>query len=237
MEIFHMWDIVSLLGLPMPTAGRSSYYIQCPCCDENPREKHLNINLKKEVFRCPRCGISRGIFDLFALYTRAPRDKVRRELVERIGLPELMARQKKNIVEKQKEECPLADIELRNSIYTALLDKLSLAADHKENLMNRGLTEQDVELLKYKTTPVVGMSAIAKQLQMTLEDLRNEGLLEIKTAFDMDFATNHHVQNGYNSLLQLLGNMGFPFGTYLWDPRYKGLDDYIWECCLQRQTQ
>ena len=148
-----------------------------------------------------------------------------------------MARQKKNIVEKQKEECPLADIESRNSVYTALLDKLSLAADHKENLMNRGLTEQDVELLKYKTTPVVGMSAIAKQLQMTLEDLRNEGLLEIKTAFDMDFATNHHVQNGYNSLLQLLGNMGFTFGTYLWDPRYKGLDDYIWECCLQRQTQ
>ena len=31
--------------------------------------------------------------------------------------------------------------------------------------MNRGLTEQDVELLEYKTTPVVGMSAIAKQLQ------------------------------------------------------------------------
>lgn len=353
MEIFHMWDIVSLLGLPMPAAGRSSYYIQCPCCDENPREKHLNINLKKEVFRCPRCGISGGIFDLYALYTGAPRDKVRRELVERIGPPELMVRPKKNIVEKQKEECPLADIESRNSVYTALLDKLSLAADHKENLMNRGLTEQDVELLEYKTTPVVGMSAIAKQLQldglhlagvpgfyrdksgawtfihekrgilipvrdrigriqglqirrdnvsrrkfrwvsstemedgcraegwthlagavqstmlltegpmkadvihaltgmtvlavpgvnsltqlqMALENLRNEGLLEIKTAFDMDFATNHHVQNGYNSLLQLLGNMGFIFGTYLWDPRYKGLDDYIWECCLQRQTQ
>ena len=68
-------------------------------------------------------------------------------------------------MEKQKEECPLADIESRNSVYTVLLDKLSLAADHKENLMNRGLTEQDVELLEYKTTPVVGMSAIAKQLQ------------------------------------------------------------------------
>ena len=73
MEIFHMWDIVSLLGLPMPS-GRSSYYIQCPCCDENPRKKHLNINLKKEVFRCPRCGISGGIFDLYALYTGVPRD-------------------------------------------------------------------------------------------------------------------------------------------------------------------
>ena len=36
--------------------------------------------------------------------------------------------------------------------------------------------------------------------------------------------------NGYNNLLQLLGDMGFTFGTYLWDPRYKGLDDYVWAC-------
>ena len=75
------------------------------------------------------------------------------------------------------------------------------------------------------------------QLQMTLEDLRSEGLVEIKTAFDMDFATNHYVQNGYNSLLQLLGNMGFTFGTYLWDPRYKGLDDYVWACFAGMQSQ
>ena len=353
MEIFHMWDIVSLLGLPMPTAGRSSYYIQCPCCDEHPRKKHLNINLKKEVFRCPRCGVSGGIFDLYALYTGVPRDKVRKELVERLGPPELVTRSKKKIVSRQKEECPLADIESRNNAYKALLSKLSLAADHKENLLNRGLKEADIERLGYRTTPVVGMSAIAKQLQseglslagvpgfyrdkngewtfvhekrgilipvrdwigrvqglqirrdnvsrrkfrwvsstemedgcraegwthlagavrstilltegpmkadvihaltgltvlavpgvnsltqlqMALEDLRNEGLVEIKTAFDMDFATNHHVQNGYNSLLQLLGDMGFTFGTYLWDPRYKGLDDYILVCFTQMQSQ
>ena len=57
---------------------------------------------------------------------------------------------------------------------------------------------------------------------------------EIKTAFDMDLATNEHVQNGYRSLTALLSQMGFHFGTYLWDPQYKGLDDYIWEGCYQR---
>ncbi|MCA5961914.1 hypothetical protein LC724_18160 [Blautia sp. RD014234] len=54
MEIFHMSDVVSLLGIPMPPSGRSSYYVQCPCCDENPRKKHLNINLKK------KCIAARG---------------------------------------------------------------------------------------------------------------------------------------------------------------------------------
>ncbi len=50
----------------------------------------------------------------------------------------------------------------------------------------------------------------------------------------MDLATNEHVQNGYRSLTELLSQMGFHFGTYLWDPQYKGLDDYIWEGCYQR---
>ena len=70
MEKIHMWDIISLLGIPYPSSGQSSYYVQCPCCDENPRKKHLNINLKKEVFRCPRCGASGGIFDLYSRMKR-----------------------------------------------------------------------------------------------------------------------------------------------------------------------
>lgn len=88
MEKIHMWDIISLLGIPYPSSGQSSYYVQCPCCDENPRKKHLNINLKKEVFRCPRCGASGGIFDLYALYTGIPRDEVRKAILAQMGVPE-----------------------------------------------------------------------------------------------------------------------------------------------------
>ncbi len=352
MEIFHMQDVISLLGIEQPKNGRSSYYVQCPCCDDSPRHKHLNINLKKEVFRCPRCGISGGIFDLYSLYTNVPRDKVRKALVEKLGVPEQNNnRPNRNIPVKEETECPIMDIETRHATYSALLSKLTISADHRENLLNRGLTDRDIDSLGYKTTPVVGMTTIARQLRMeghylagvpgfyrdssgswsfigekrgilipvrdrfgriqglqirrdnvakrkfrwvsstelkdgcraegwthlagpvrplivltegpmkadvihaltgmtvlavpgvntltqlelTLKDLRQEGLTEIKTAFDMDFATNHHVQNGYNSLLKLLGDMGFRYGTYLWDPRYKGLDDYIWEYCFQRK--
>lgn len=47
--------------------------------------------------------------------------------------------------------------------------------------------------------------------------------------------SSYYVQNGYNNLLQLLGDMGFRYGTYLWDPAYKGLDDYIWESLFQKK--
>ena len=58
MDIFHMSDIIPQIGLPYPPYGRSNYNVPCPCCDDEPHAKHLNINLQKDVFRCPRCGFS-----------------------------------------------------------------------------------------------------------------------------------------------------------------------------------
>ena len=45
----------------------------------------------------------------------------------------------------------------------------------------------------------------------------------------MDMLTNPNVRNGFLSLTELLDSMGFKFGTYVWDSRYKGLDDYACE--------
>ncbi len=165
MDKIRMWDVISLLGLPYPPSGRASYYIPCPCCDTKARDKHLNINLKKEVFRCPRCGISGGIFDLYAVFTGIPRDEVRRAIIDRIGIPDTKPEHRKPVPIKVKEEYPITDIDSRHATYSALLSKLSLAPDHKENLLNRGLSESDIRRLGYKTAPVVGMAQIAKQLQ------------------------------------------------------------------------
>lgn len=243
------------------------------------------------------------------------------------------------------QEYPLTDIEARNATYSALLSRLTLAQDHRENLRGRGLTDEDIERCGYKSTPAFGTEMIAKklqteglylsgvpgfyrterdtwtfanecrgilipvrdiqgriqglqirrdnakkrkfrwfsstdrkdgcraeswthlagairnkvlltegpmkadvihaltgitvlavpgvnalaQLQKTLEQMQAEGLREIKTAFDMDLRTNLHVREAYQKLLELLKAMGFRYGTYLWDERYKGLDDYLWE--------
>ena len=163
MELYHMADVIPLLGIPEPPYGRSSYYINCPCCDTDPRKKHMNINLAKDVFRCPRCGASGGIFDLYSLHTGTPREKVRQILVEKLGNPETRPkrRQEAPIV----HECPLTDVDTRHVTYMALLSKLTLAPDHLENLLARGLTEAEISRLGYKTTPIVGSGAIARQMQ------------------------------------------------------------------------
>lgn len=138
MEMFYMIDIISLIGLPLPTSGRSSYNVQCPCCDSG-KSKHLNINLKKEVFRCPKCGVHGGMFDLYSLYTGVPRENVRKALMNQLKTPESVSITPRPVYTPPEDiEAPISDVETRHAVYSALLSKLSLAGDHRENLINRG---------------------------------------------------------------------------------------------------
>ena len=346
MESYSISDVIRLLGLPPAPAGRLSYYIPCPCCDSG-RDRHMNINLQKDVFRCPRCGEAGGIFDLYSLYTGTPRAQVKAALAEKLG-----AGFHSSYVPPELEDCPLTDVATRHTTYSALLNLLTLSQDHRENLLSRGLSEEEISRLRYRTTPVMGHAAIAKQLQdqgcylagvpgffrtedgnwaltglprgilipvrnvcgqiqglqlrkdnsvkrkfrwvssmgekdgcgaecwthlagaatdtliltegpmkadvihaltglsvlavpgvnglsqlsETLLDLQhNHGLDSIKTAFDMDYTSNYHVQTGYAALYALLDKLDLTYSTYLWDPRYKGLADYIWESLLHKQ--
>lgn len=353
MEMYHMTDIIPLLGIERPARGQLSYYVACPCCDDKPHKKHLNINLVKDVFRCPRCDVSGGVLDLYSLYTDIPRSKAYKALLDRTKPVAGYKPPKRTIPEISVEgvrECPLTDVETRHETYSALLDMLSLSKDHMEKLLRRGFTETEVKELGYKTTPYMGMSSIANKLhlrgmylagvpgfyrnkndewtfiqekrgilipvrdiegriqgmQIRLDDtdrrkfrwvssserkdgcraegwthlagevkeniiitegpmkadvihaltgetvlsvpgvnslshletalkkMQAMGLKMVRTAFDMDFAANNHVQNGFQNLLSLIDDIGLRFGTYTWDPTYKGLDDYIWECLMNK---
>jgi hypothetical protein len=348
MSLFHMTDILPLIGFPEPQNGRRHYNVACPHCDRN-REKHLNINLEKDVFRCARCGFSGGIFDLYAHCMNIPRENVKRELERHIGAADFQ-KPKQQPHTELPQECEAAPISVRDTVFRAFLSKLTLAADHRQNLLNRGLPETVIDRQGYKTTPVFGVKALAKQLltegfhlsgvpgfyqddagqwtfiseqrgllipvrdmqgriqglqirrdnvqkrkfrwvsstgrqngcrsegwthfagpvrekiiliegplkadvvytltgqsvlavpgvnallqlEQTLSLLRESGVRRIATAFDMDFLRNWYVQNGYAELTGLLCKMGFQYNTMLWNPDYNGLDDYVWECCLNR---
>ena len=348
-----IWDILSLLRLGEPKYGSSSFNVACPCCDEG-RDKHLNINVVKEVFRCPKCGISGGKLKLYSVFMNVPMSQVGASIRDRMGIESAADKPLRRPTLFQtvqtEREYPITDVETRHATYNALLGCLSLSKDHKENLLRRGLTETEISRLGYKTTPVMGMTSIARQLlsdglylagvpgfyrnekdewtfandnrgilipvrdeegriqglqirldnvekrkfrwmsstdrkdgcraegwthfsgvpsetlvltegpmkadvinalsgwtvlavpgvnalkklKASLETLRAKGLKRVQTAFDMDMLTNPNVKNGFEELLALLDEMDFTFGTYLWDPRYKGLDDYLWEGKLQK---
>lgn len=355
----HITDIIPLIGIPGPPNGRPVYNISCPCCDDNPRKKHLNINLNKDVFCCPRCHFSGGVFDLYSHYSGVDRKNARDVLMEKLGLKDSgpsyegsNQKQERRTITRpilQEIELPLTDIDARHETYAALLGKLSLASDHRENLLSRGLTDEQIRTFGYKTMPVVGFSALAKQLQAegyylggvpgfyhtkegawtfvqerrgilipardqdgkiqglqirldkikkgkfrwissigkqdgckaegwthmignpkptvlltegplkadvihyitgqtviavpgvnslkhlkeTLEYLKSQGTTKVMTCFDMDYLKNPHVRDGYYNLANILAEVSIEYGTYLWDPQFKGLDDYVWYCRKQ----
>ena len=84
---YQMNDILPLLPVPQPPYGKTAYNIPCPICDApGSRGRHLNVNLKKNVFCCPKCGeFSGGVFDLYAYYEGVPRNDVLRLLRARLG--------------------------------------------------------------------------------------------------------------------------------------------------------
>jgi len=173
MNKYTMRDILPLLGLPSPKPERSDYNVPCPCCDSG-RGKHLNIHLVKNVFRCPRCDFSGGVFDLYAHMTGTDRKKVLDELRKRLdgsGAPASFTRpsaSKKVAVtpEVEVEEYSPIDIGARDKTFRELLSMLPLAEDHNQNLLNRGLSAEAIQQFGYKSTPSFGHDLIAKKLQV-----------------------------------------------------------------------
>ena len=355
---YQMTEILPLLPIPQPPHGRSAYNIPCPLCDRpGTREKHLNINLKRNVYRCPKCGqFQGGVFDLYAYYMGIPRDKVLEDITARLHggspIPSGSGGSRKKLQPPlMKPQASLAPLEERDRVYRALLSRLTLAPDHRENLLRRGLTDEAIERLGYKSTPVVGFHALAQSLldegytlfgvpgfyrdedgrwtmavwrrgilipgtylgkiqgfqirldnkmkkggkfltfssrdeldgamgenwchlvgpvrerilliegymkadivnyftgqtmlaipgvtslqhlEAALRDLIPLGVRHVMTCFDMDYLKNWHVENAYRNLVALLGKQDITFGTYLWVPDHNGLDDYIWEFCMNQ---
>ena len=76
-------------------------------------------------------------------------------------------------------------------------------------------------------------------LEKALKELTELGVRHVMTCFDMDYLRNwqvqdRHVEAAYGNLVQLLGRLPLTFGTYLWQPDYNGMDDYIWEYFLEQ---
>lgn len=128
------------------------YYLKCPFCGS--RKKPLNINVHKNVFRCNRCGQSGSAVTLYAKLHGMSYDAARDSLKEVGFLP---------YVQKEIKEVEVAPLEIRDAMYRSLLSQLSLSNKHILNLRDRGLNDDDIKRLGYKTVPVVGLTTIGEK--------------------------------------------------------------------------
>lgn len=138
-----------------------SFDITCPFCGG---KKKMNVNTVKNVARCNKCGGNTGYnaISLHAALLGISNSESYRDLMNlyhggKVQSPE------REISEKKKAKDPTipANLTVRNAVYQKFLSLLSLSDEHRRDLSQRGLSEEEIEKGMYRTVPGEKLHSLA----------------------------------------------------------------------------
>lgn len=201
--IITLGKAVDLLGLrfgadeggeKIPT-DVSDINILCPACAKmhETRRKTMNLNFDEDVFSCARCGFSGGVYKLIAFYTGWPEKEVstrlkKGELANYIPCED-SRKEEEDAVDVSNRGRLLSPIVKRDTAYKALLKRLTLSIEHKQDLLRRGLTELDIERIGFKSVSrFVDPTSLTKKLVTAGIDLRGVPGFGISSSGDWTMA-------------------------------------------------
>lgn len=163
---FTISDVVQIMGIRVRRKHPENWDCDCPFCGY--KKGKLNVNTKKNVFRCNYCGEHGGMLALYGTYYNLTNREAYEEICSSLHLgtdaPQYAPPPK--LQEQPEEFCNsrLAPIEQISRTYHKLLTMLTLSEKHRQDLLGRGLTEAQIEEQKYRSTPVFGITRLAKRL-------------------------------------------------------------------------
>ena len=163
---FDIMDIAQILNLRIKRKGARSVYTDCPLCGD--KRGKMNLNLEKNQFRCNYCQEGGGAISLYAKTHGVTNSVAYREICEILYGSSDPKEYKPRIIKKAKADLPvnaeLASVYDRNQTYEMLLSMLTLTNANKDSLKKRGLSETNIRLAGYKSTPVFGFDKMTKNL-------------------------------------------------------------------------
>lgn len=170
---FTIADVASLLNLQVRHRGGQSMDVDCPLCQKKGK---LNINFAKNIFRCNYCGEYGGMLALYGKVMKTDNSTAYREITEALGLNASARNLVRSKVKPDfaPKESKIASLDARDQTYRMLFSLLTLSKTHKENLIARGLSEEDIYRFGYKSTPAFGFVKITETL--TSLDCRLDGI-------------------------------------------------------------
>lgn len=154
----------------------SEINILCPACshEHTSRRLTLNINYDKQLFRCPRCSFSGNAYHLIARVNGWEYAEVEAK-INNGELGKIDLELAKDRPEKQAENVgnPIAPLRQRHEVYSAMLSHLKLNDTHRENLRKRGLSDEAIDRIGFRSYPkFMDPSVLAKKLVSSGYDLR-----------------------------------------------------------------
>ena len=151
---FNIMDVAELLHLHIRRRQADSVYADCPICGD--KRGKMNINFAKNLWRCNYCNEGGGMLALYGKLYGISNSEAYREICDALqnGLtaPEYTV---KELPEKTDvEQSALASPQEIHQTFSMLLELLTLSPQHRKHLQEvRGLTDEQIERLGYKSTP------------------------------------------------------------------------------------
>ena len=153
---FNIMDVAELLHLRIRRPHATGYYADLPICGDKRGKMSLSTEL--DSWRCNYCGEHGGMLSLYARVYHISNSEAYREICEALQngefAPDYYERTSVKKPVDMPEQSMLADVRTIHQTYTMLLGMLTLSKKHREHLRSvRGLTEQQIDELGYKSTP------------------------------------------------------------------------------------
>ena len=129
------------------TLRRDEVEASCPFCgDHGPGKYHLSLNTVTDQYRCNLCGVSGNSV---SLYARVHNMSNKEAYLAKNGKVYPMPSQPVPQIQERKPRT----LEERHAVYSEMLSFLSLSGEHRENLLERGLSEERIEQNGYRSMP------------------------------------------------------------------------------------
>lgn len=160
MSQFNILDVAELLNLEMLQKEKkgTEFSIVCPYCGDKRGKMSLCIsknNKEKNTYHCYHCNSAGNMLGLYADLKGISGGNRFKEAYQTIG--ELIdanpERNKKQVKIKTDEAKFLADEAICDRTLRALFEMLPLKEKHKQNLLDRGMTEEEISMYMLKSVP------------------------------------------------------------------------------------
>lgn len=153
-------------------ASKEEFAARCPFCgdSENPHHAHLMLNIVKDAYHCTRCGEKGYAIGLYARLHGISNSQAFKELMNMS--PETTPK----IEIKHVPQSPVANINERDKVYRAFLDKLTLEGEHLQNLIRRGLSWEETGRNLYKSVPTSPQERLRICNELLQEGLNLKGI-------------------------------------------------------------
>lgn len=164
---FRIRDVQELMGLRPVRIHAEDSDFNCIFCGG---EAKMNINYRKNVYGCVKCGAGGGMLNLYGSYYNLTAREAYDEICEKLSLGEpaeaveaakVLAQED---IEKAVPESIRASENEIHHTYSMLLSHLTLSKKHFEDLTTRGLTEEQIRHEGYRSTPVFGLKKLTETL-------------------------------------------------------------------------